>query len=165
VTGANALVYVIEAGMRGEAIKVDQVVTAGGLVLPGDHVDVLWVPFSGGPAFRLLSDVEVTAVSQAIVDIAPVAPGVQTGLAPTPAPGANSRVRASDELPIPEALTVTLLISPDDSKTLFCADHFAQVHDGTIRLAVRSFGDSAPAQIDAPECPPTDLFLEFSVQQ
>jgi hypothetical protein len=30
---------------------------------------------------------------------------------------------------------------------------------------VRSFGDGAPAQVDAPECPPTDLFLEFSVQQ
>lgn len=165
ITGENALAYVVEAGMRGEAVTVEEVVTAGGLVLPGDHVDVLWIPFSGGPVFRLLSDVEVTAVSQTIVDIQPVAPGVQTGTIPTPAAGVPSRVRASDALAQPDARTVTMLISPDDSKRLFCADQFAEAHEGRIRLAVRSFGDGAPAQVDAPECPPTDLFLEFQVQQ
>lgn len=165
VTGENALAYVVEDGMRGEAITVQQVVTAGGLLLPGDHADVLWIPFSGGPAFRLLSDVEVTAVQQTIVDIQPVAPGVQGEAVPTPAPGVPSRVRASDALPQPDAQTVTMLLSPDDSKTLFCADDFALKYGGEIRLAVRSFGDGAPAQIDAPECPPTDLLLEFQAQQ
>jgi len=163
ITGKIALSYVVEAGMRGEAIKVEQVVTAGGLLLPGDHVDVLWVPFASGPAFTLLSDVEVTAVSQTIVDIQPVAPGVQAGATPAPA-GTGNRVRASDAEALPEAITVTMLVSPGDSKTLFCADSFAQQHEGTIRLAVRSFGDSAPAQVDAPACPPIDLFLEFQVQ-
>src|SRR3990172_10210080 len=77
VSSSDNLAYVLEPGTRGVAITVQQVTAAGGLILPGDHVDVLWIPFSSAPAFVLFSDVEVTAVSQAVVDVAPAAPGFQ----------------------------------------------------------------------------------------
>ncbi len=161
VAASDALSYVVPEGQRGLAVNVEQVVAAGGLVLPGDHVDVLWIPFKGAPAFRLLSDVEVTAVSQTVVDIAPVAPGVQSDDPATAQPTDNQRVRTSDAPALPEAATVTLLVSPGESATLFCAEDFARKSEGSIRLALRSFGDTAPANIDAPPCPPLDLMLEL----
>lgn len=161
VAASDALSYVVPEGQRGMAVNVEQVVVAGGLVLPGDHVDVLWIPFKGAPAFRLLSDVEVTAVSQTVVDISPVAPGVQSDDPATAQPTDNQRVRTSDSPALPEAATVTLLLSPGETATLFCADDFAMKSEGSIRLALRSFGDTAPANIDAPPCPPLDLMLEL----
>jgi Flp pilus assembly protein CpaB len=160
---SRALSYVLPDGSRGLAISVDQVIGAGGLVLPGDHVDVIWIPFAGAPAFTLLSNVEVTAVSQTIVDVAPVAPGLREE---DPAAGGaaaeeQERVRASDSPPLPEAVTITMLLSPAQAVTMTCAENYAHKNDGHVRLAVRAFGDEAPAQVDAPPCPPLDLFLQL----
>ncbi len=164
IASNDALSYVLKDGMRGEAVHVDIVSTAGGLVLPGDHVDVLWVPFKNAPSFLLLSDVEITAVSQKIVNVAPAAPGVQNQTGGPPNKAANGdRTRASDASPQPDAVTVTMMLTSDQSKALFCADQQAARSDGAIRLAVRSFGDHAPANVDAPPCPPLSLMQQFGL--
>lgn len=156
----DALSYVLADGMRGLAVTVEQVTAAGGLVLPGDHVDVLWVPFKGAPSFTLLSDVEVTAVQQTIADLAPTAPGLQQEGA-APADG-GQRARVSDAEADPEAVTVTMMISPADAEGLFCSELFASQFEGAIRLSVRSFGDALPATVNAPQCPPLDLMRQIA---
>ena len=166
VGAQDALTYVIEEGMRGLAINVGEVIGVGGLLLPGDNVDVLWVPFAGAPSFTLLSDIEVTAVSQAILDVPAVAPGLQGeeqegGAAVTTDGADGQRIRASEAELQPDALTVTLMVSVEQINTLFCAEAYALANGGSIRLALRSFGDTTPATVDAPACPPIELLLEI----
>ncbi|MBI4570732.1 MAG: Flp pilus assembly protein CpaB [Chloroflexi bacterium] len=159
----DALSYVLEDGMRGMAVTVEQVIAAGGLVLPGDHVDVLWIPFKGAPSFTLLSDVEVTAVQQTIADLAPAAPGLQQeGAEPASPAAGGQRARVSDAEADPKAITVTMMIASDDAERLFCSEWFASQFAGSIRLSVRSFGDARPATVNAPECPPLDLMRQIT---
>ena len=156
ITSNDAIAFVVEPGMRGVAISVDAVVGVSGLLLPGDHVDVLWIPFNGAPSFVLLSDVEVTAVEQTIVDVAPAALGQAEGAEQDQAPAGGAeadRVRATDPPAQPGASTVSLMLPLAQSQLIHCAEVFASQQDGSIRLAVRSFGDTAPAAPNAPPCP------------
>lgn len=153
IASNDAISYVVPEGMRGVAINIDRVINVSGLVLPGDHVDVLWIPRSGDPAYLLLSDVEVTAIEQTIADIAPAAPGAGEEGTTEETQSATDRTRASDAEPLPGAGTATLLLNLNQVKTAYCAEQFAADNGGSIRLAVRSFGDSAPAAPDAPACP------------
>ena len=144
--GNSALSYVVETGKRGMAIDVQAVVNGGGLILPGDHVDVLWTPEKVDDylvgAGLIAENVEVLAVQQTIVDIPASAPGAQPAGA-TPAPSTGDRVRSSDASAVPEAATVVLLLTPDQAARVFCADASA----GEIRLAVRAFRDNSPSGI------------------
>lgn len=161
VTSNDALSYLVQKDKLGMAINVEKVISAGGLILPGDHVDVLWIPGSGEQAYLLLSDIEVTAVEQTLVDLAQAAPGVDGGeeaggatSGTSPADDETFRVRASDAETQPDAGTVTLLLTPPQTRNLFCAEWFAQNNNGAIRLAVRGFGDTGVRAPDAPTCPP-----------
>jgi pilus assembly protein CpaB len=159
-SGVNpALSFVVPQGKRGIAINVSEVQNAGGLVLPGDYVDVLVVydvQFQDKPADptsrqtepdffvqTILQNVEVLAVSQGVVDTVPAA---------TPVAGANGAsgqapntpaVRNTESAPNPSAATVTLALSPDEAQRVYLAES-----NGTIRLSVRSFGDSQLPQVD-----------------
>ena len=157
----DALAYILEPGKRGMAMKFGEIIGVDGLVLPGDHVDVLWVPFGSAPAFVLLTDIEVSAVKQTIVDIAPAAPGLLNDEAQT-TPQSGDRTRTSDAAADPEADSATLLLTPEQTTNMFCAETFAQQNNGEIRLALRSFGDTAPLAANAPTCPPIDLFRQFN---
>jgi pilus assembly protein CpaB len=149
----DALSYVLEEGMRGMAIRAEAVIGAGGLVLPGDYVDVLWVPgevldqpWDG--AGLVAENVEVVSVEQTIVEVPPSAPGVVDDEDGTSPPASETdRVRGFDEEPIPEAVTVTLMLTPEEAARVFCADE-----GGVIRLAVRGFGDDTPSGIPAAHC-------------
>ena len=140
----------IESGKRAMAIKTDQVLSAGGLVLPGDYVDVFWVPSDPEadiPGAQLVAeDVEVISVDQTIVDIPPTAPGfLEEG--EEAAIGQDARIRGSEEAPIPEAVTVTLMLSPAEVQRVFCSEE-----TGEIRLAVRGFGDHSPPGLSPVVC-------------
>jgi pilus assembly protein CpaB len=79
VTG-DSLSYVIPEGRRAMAVQVDEVVAVGGLVLPGDYVDVMAtfdVTFKDGDSEKtedmyftrlILQNTEVLAVAQTVVD-------------------------------------------------------------------------------------------------
>jgi len=165
VPSNDALSYVIEEGQRGMAIKTDLVIGAGGLVLPGDHVDIITTPADSEQqleqdhpgAILVAENVEVLAVQQTIVNIAPAAPGVQdeTGGSQEPDPSASTRVRASDAAENPEATTVTLLLTPQQSAQIFCAEQ-----SGTLRLLVRAYGDDSPSDL-----PPLDCILRAAKEQ
>ena len=156
---SHALSYILEPGKRGMAIPFDNLVGVDGLVIPGDHVDLVWVPFKGAPAFILLSDIEVSAVDQTIVNIAPAAPGLLKNGA-TPQPNSD-RTRTSDANPQADAKSATLMLTPEQTTTVLCAENNARKFEGELRMAVRSFGDTAPLTANAPACPPTDLALQF----
>ncbi|MCI0849612.1 MAG: Flp pilus assembly protein CpaB [Chloroflexi bacterium] len=151
VVDNNVLSHIIEPGKRGMAIDVKQVIIGGGLVLPGDHVDVLWIGDESDVDFEgaglIAENVEVLAVHQTIVDLPVSAPGAIDGEAPA-ALTDEERVRASEADPEPDAVTVTLLLTPDQAARIFCADMAA----GALRLAVRAFGDDSPSGIQGAIC-------------
>lgn len=152
-----ALSYIVDEGKRGMAIQTSALIGAGGLVLPGDLVDVLFVPGDSERqlaqdhlgAILLAENVEVLAVQQTIVDVAPSAPGVQegTGDAVEPEPSVDGRVRASDAEANPDAATVTLRLTPEQAQQIFCAEA-----SGTLRLMVRAFGDESPSGLAPAVC-------------
>ena len=155
--GGRSLTFVVPQGKRGIAIKVTGVTSAGSLILPGDYVDVLVVydiEFQSDPkdptsrekadsylVLTLLQNVEVLAVQQTVVDIVPES---------TPTAG-GQRVRNSEAKADPEAITVTLALSPEDAQKIYLAES-----NGRIRLALRPFGDADQPSLD--HMIETDLF-------
>ncbi len=145
--GDEGLSAIVEPGMRAMAIEMRQVIGAGGLVLPGDRVDVLWVPvevledFTG--AMLLAENVEVLAIEQILEELAPAAQSEEGA----PESAANERVRSSDAEPLPEAATVTLLLTTEQARLIFCAEL-----SGSLRLTVRAFGDASLTGIPPVSC-------------
>jgi pilus assembly protein CpaB len=141
---SRSLAFIVPNGLRAMAVTVKPVSTAGGLVLPGDYIDILGVfnvEFSTSPtdptakqkvdnyvSSTLFQAKEVLAVSQTIVDAVPDSAPVADGAA---------RVRNSEAKPDPQAVTVTLALTPDEAEKLFLAEK-----NGDLRFAVRNFGDT-----------------------
>lgn len=127
----------IPQGKRGVAIKVDEVVSSGGLIGVGDFVDVIGVfevhdPTIKNPAcddcmgrprryysITVLQNVQVLAVAQK------TDPGVQTGGDPDDA-----------KKEVKELKSITVAVTAEQAQTLFQAQEV-----GTLRLSLRPFGD------------------------
>ena len=146
----DSLSYVIPEGKRGISIQVNQVTSGGGLVLPGDYVDIIGVfdfEFRDGDdeeteeryfASLILQNVEVLAVAQTVVDTPPEAGTTADGEAIAQvADGDGQRVRNTDADADPGATTVTLSVTLEQAQLLFLAEENA-----VLRLAVRAYGDS-----------------------
>jgi pilus assembly protein CpaB len=128
--------------MRAVAVPFSPVLGAGGLVVPGDRVDVLVYTEYGnlfGPdepvepdsaahatVLTLLQNVSVLAMDQSYA---------------APAGGDTSRSRATESTA--QARTVTLAASPEDAQLLFLA-----TQKGTLGLAMRRFGDNSEQPIE-----------------
>jgi Flp pilus assembly protein CpaB len=123
--------------------------TAGGLILPGDYVDVVWVCCEhglewGGRAVdgaetstdavifarTIVQNIQVAAVAQQIVSSGPVAAGDGTGIDDDP-------VAAESGEEEPEAITITLLATPEQAQILFLGEK-----TGELRAALRGPGDA-----------------------
>jgi pilus assembly protein CpaB len=151
----DSLSYVIPEGRRGISIEVNEVVSSGGLVLPGDYVDIIGVfdvTFSSGDQETtedkyfsriILQNIEVLAVAQTVVDTPPEA-GTTTGTdgETTTTDADGQRVRNTEADPEPKASTVTLSVTPQEAQLLFLAEE-----NGVLRLAVRPYGDAAVQDI------------------
>ncbi len=141
----DALAFAVPEGMRAVAVPFSAVMGAGGLVVPGDHVDVLvyteyknlFGPNEVSPAatqsnatvLTLLQNVLVLALDRSYASPSAVA-----------ADGAGARPRATDSTAA--ARTVTLATSPEDAQLLFLA-----TQKGTLGLAMRRFGDQTEQPI------------------
>jgi pilus assembly protein CpaB len=148
---SRSLSFVIPEGRRAFAISASEVFGAGGLVLPGDYVDIVVlydVQFRGADGVEtvesyvvqhLMQNIEVLAVAQAIVDV------VETSASGGNGAGAadTQRVRNSEARPNHEALTVTLALTPEESQRIYLAEA-----NGKIRLAVRPYGDTETLPVD-----------------
>lgn len=151
----DVLSHQLEEGLRGMAIQISPVAGAGGLVLPGDYVDVYLVPdkLKGADherAFLVAENVEVTAVEQVLIELPPSAPGLeQEGAEGTEATTGEDgqRVRGAEAASNPEAITVTLMLTSEQAANLFCGDV-----RGELRLAVRAFGDPGSTGLPVETC-------------
>ena len=147
VRPGDSVIYIVPEGMRAMSINVNQVIGVGGLVLPGDHVDIFWIPdkplTDSEGAMLLAENIEVLAVETTLVDIAPtVSTGEDDG-----DEAAQDRVRGSEAELIPNAATMTLVLTPELSARIFCAES-----GGSIRLAVRQFGDDSSTGLTPATC-------------
>ncbi|ODN70907.1 Flp pilus assembly protein CpaB [Methylobrevis pamukkalensis] len=117
---------VLPKGMRAVAVKVNAASTAGGFILPNDHVDVVLTMQNGGsegaPATAvsetILSNVRVLAIDQKVDD-----------------PEDKKSVVAQD--------TATLELSPEQSQLMIQAQQM-----GSISLVLRSIVDSVKSAED-----------------
>jgi pilus assembly protein CpaB len=124
--GAAALALVVPNGKRAMSIQASQVTNAGGLVLAGDYVDILWGCCNEKPVFvrTLLKNVQVAAVAQAIVNAGPVDANDTE-----PVPGEPGAAQ-------PDAATITLLLTPDEAQQVLLAET-----NGLFRVDLRGVGD------------------------
>lgn len=132
-----ALSLVVPTGMRAVSINASQVQTSGGLILPGDFVDVIWVCCNGQEVISktVLSNVQVAAVAQTIVSSGPVA-----GLTPTGGAGDDpaAPIAADQPPPVPDAVTITFLLTPVQAQQVLLAES-----NGFLRAGLRGIGDLA----------------------
>jgi pilus assembly protein CpaB len=136
-----ALSQVVPTGRRGMAIPASEVNNAGGLVLPGDWVDVVWVCCKAGSPVAsktLLRNVQVAAVSQSIVTSGPVNGSTAVAGASAVTGAGDNPVAADQSKAAPTAASVTLLLTSDEAQQLFLAEQ-----NGFLRLEERGFGDTA----------------------
>ena len=134
------LSYIVPQGHVGLAMKVDKVIGAGGLIRPGDRVDVIAVvdvkysdiasdkQFTDTRSFYLAENVEVLAVEQKLEN-RPVTPG---------ASGSNDGTLVDQPAADAAATVVTLALTTDDAPKVLLADE-----KGKVRLAVRASGDTS----------------------
>ncbi|MHB8990944.1 MAG: Flp pilus assembly protein CpaB [Chloroflexota bacterium] len=132
------LAFTIPPGKRAVAITVSEVIGAGGLIVPGDFIDVIGVfdkdTMGKDMATMVLQNMEVLSVAQSIEgEVAPEQPkgpvqqvGDQIkGPQPTPTPVVKAKAQ-------PQAKTVTLAVSPEEAQRLVLAEA-----RGALRLALR----------------------------
>ena len=145
LVGADAtgrgLAFSVPKGMRAVSVPVSEVSAAGGLMVPGDRIDVL-----AATAYERLFDPQTdvsesarraTAVVTVLQDVLVLAVG-QESTPPVDSGRDPETLRPADAEPQPSARSVTVAVTPEQAQLLFMA-----AHDGTIGLAVRPFGDDA----------------------
>ena len=131
----RALSYTIPKDKRAVAISASQIGNVGGLVLPGDYIDIMILvgnDETGVMVQTLMQNIEVLAVSQTVVDT--VADAEVTN---------GQRSRNTEAKPQPDASTVSVLVTPEQAQTLFLADEVAE-----LRMTLRSFGDSTEKPLE-----------------
>ncbi len=144
-TGAG-LAFAVPAGLRGLSVPVTEVSGAGGLIVPGDRVDVLVSTEYGnlfGPFELQTSNDEQDddaaghpTVVTVLQDVLVLAVAQQT-TAPMDGSRDPATLRSEAAEAQPNAQSVTLAVEPHQAQSLFMA-----AQRGTLGLALRSFGDT-----------------------
>lgn len=138
---SEGLAFSVPPGLRAVAVPINEVRGAGGLIVPGDRVDVmvhtdyqrLFAPTDAQAVNKddkrqptvltLLQDMLVIAVAQSTT---PAIDGERD----------KATLRPEDASAQPTAKSVTLAVTPAQAQVLFFA-----VQEGEIGLSLRSFGD------------------------
>jgi pilus assembly protein CpaB len=154
----EGLSFVIPQGMRGFSIKVDETSAVGGLLLPGDRVDIIAIfddadEFDFEKAVTLLQNLEVLAVAQTAQESIPAPASEQAAEEATPesdgvaeeaaAGEASLGTRPEDVVTNPGARTVTLAVTPEQAQLLALTQA-----KGDLALALRPYGDAADVSLN-----------------
>ncbi len=145
----QGLSVVVPAGQRAMSIEASKVGNAGGLILPGDFVDLVWVCCDSNKVISktLIKNVQVAAVAQT-VGLGP-SDRQTTGEDGAPVDAQTTGpVAVGEPVPLPEADTITLLVTPEQAQIIFLA-----AQTGTFRANLRGPGD-----LETPDTAPTLLF-------
>lgn len=150
----EGLSFIIPPGKRAFAIQVSEVSAVGGLLLPGDLVDVIGIfdeaDVEVDKAVTLLQNIEVLAVAQEAQESIPppisaeeAADGEEAEEADaddavaTASQVGTRGMRPQDVEPNPAARTVTLAVTLDQAQLLALVQA-----RGELALALRAFGDA-----------------------
>lgn len=149
----------LEPGQRAVSVQLSSLVGAGGLVRPGDHVDVIlsvkWnqqstttqdnVSSSNQIAVTVLQNIKVLAIDQ--------------NVAAQPPTASNTATTEDGENNDPAATTVTLAVTPIQAEVLAVADTCGSNFQGRLALSLRGFADGGvtsrtewPADGVPPDC-------------
>jgi len=142
---------VIAPGLRGVAISIDEVTAVGGLLLPGNKVDIVATfVIEEGPGIpegydlwrtqTILQGVEVISVAQSALEPLPVDSSSDTeGTVDSTTSG-----QLPDEVDEqPDAGTVTVALNPAQVQQLISAQEIAE----KVWTSLRPYGDSASVEI------------------
>lgn len=145
----EGLPFVIPVGMRAMAISVNKIVAAGGLIRPGDRVDIFAIqdiretnPITrdvdrvGTRSVIIAQNIEVLAIEQEILRVLPTEGNIERD--PTTTGTLLDQADAD-----PSGTVATLALTPGDAANILVA-----LQDGEIRLAVRAAGDTAIVSAD-----------------
>ena len=157
----SGLSFIIPPTKRAVAIQTNEVIGAGGLVLPGDRVDVIAVfdakTMEKDMATIVLQDIEVIAVAQKLEgELGTKSPLDQAGEMLDRRQAEAPKLPQTSPQPQPTAKTVTLAVSPEEAQRLVLADAY-----GKIRLALRP--NREKTVVDLPEA--TLSTLRIPLQQ
>ena len=141
---------VLAEGMRGVSVGVTAVSSAGGFVVPNDHVDVLLTTDgeAGQQSELILSNVRVLAIGQRLGELG--ATGGQEDL--------NSP--ATTPVTFTDATIATLELTPGQAETLVNA-----ATAGKLSLALRSVVDFSKTTADGPGSSQTVRLIRFGKEQ
>jgi pilus assembly protein CpaB len=163
----SGLAFVVPEGKRAVSVGVTEVLGSGGMIVPGDTVDVVAVMdvetntsgnSANNPRFGvdpsnqaqikavaqyILQNVEVLAVAQQLEgDPPPPTTGQKVSGAVTPNSNAPQPPKQNTAAQ-PAAHTATLAVGPEDAEKLVLAED-----KGRIRLVLRAHGDTATLKVD-----------------
>jgi pilus assembly protein CpaB len=160
----SGLAFVVPEGKRAVSVGVSELVGSGGMIVPGDYVDVVAVldvqtnnpgdaanqRFGVDPSSRaqvraiaqyVLQNVEVLAVAQALEgDPAPQTTSQKAAGAVTP--NGSPQPAKQNTSSQPAARTATLAVGPEDAEKLVLAED-----KGRIRLVLRAHGDTTTLKV------------------
>ena len=134
--------------MRAVSVSFSDALGGGGLVVPGDRVDVLISTTHGarfGPGEVLTPEDELIAAHPTVFTLLQNVLVLAIGQAFTQPPEAvKEEAELRLEAPVlGSAGTITLAVTPEDAQLLFFA-----ADRGTLALALRRFGDDSEAVLD-----------------
>jgi pilus assembly protein CpaB len=150
VEDEDDLAGVLPSGKRGVAVEVTEITGVGGLLLPGNAVDVIAVFGRGAAgidkAVTILQNIEVLSVAQEAQEPVPAAADAsangETGEGAAVAEAVYGR-RPDDAERQPGARTVTLVVTPSEAQLLALAQT-----NGTLWLSLRPFDDGETRWLD-----------------
>jgi pilus assembly protein CpaB len=143
------LAYIVPPGSRAMAVEVDKVIGAGGLIRPGDRVDVIAVvdvsykdlvsdkAFVETRSFTLGQNIPVLAIEQDLQNQIPLPADEK----PTEAERDGALVDQPEAKP--EGTVITLALPPELTQKILIAEE-----KGAIRLTVRAPGDNEIIETD-----------------
>lgn len=159
---AEQLAFKIPEGHRAVAMKVSKDTAIGGLLVPGDRVDVLVTVHEKDKATdtdyirvqTVLQDILVVAREQTDVDRVVALSTPAAGAAPADANTPNDQAfqqRPDDIKPDSNVSVVSLALSPQDVQQLVLAEAM-----GDLTLAMRPYGENDPINLGDLRVPVTN---------
>ena len=139
----KSLSRVVPAGKRAVAIPAEQQSIVGGLILPGDFVDIIAI-FSASDvgvdkSVTIVQNVEVLAVGEEAQE--PIPPPASAGATATPGTVRLGQAPADAE-PQPDARTVTVAVTPEQAQLVALTAEKAK-----LWLALRPLAEEPNAEL------------------
>ena len=154
----NKLADLVPTGKRAMSVNFTEQNSAGGLVQPGDSVDVIGVfdknTLGKDQSMLLLQDIPVLAVAQSTSSDGSLRQGAPNGASPTPAlPAPQRGTSATAPVPTatslsplpsvpPQTRTLTLAVDPEAAERLALAEDY-----GHLRYIVRAQAEHTQASV------------------